>query len=195
MALRHRHISLLIGLALATLACAFAMAATSQAQAQAKASACERWGKSAPADLTTGQARKAILCLINEKRRSAGLPALDRDKKLQKAAQRHNARMDGSGCFDHECPGEPGLDSRLEAVNYLVGGLLRWAFGENIAWGMGELGTPRAIVGAWMNSSGHRANILNRDFREIGIGFSQGTPSASRAAGGIYTTDFGLRAD
>ena len=42
-----------------------------------------------------------------------------------------------------------------------------------------------------MNSPGHRANILSRVFREIGVGFSAGTPEAG-APGGIYTTDFGL---
>ena len=43
-----------------------------------------------------------------------------------------------------------------------------------------------------MHSSGHRANILSRDFRELGVGFSAGTPSGGRDPGGIYTTDFGL---
>ena len=57
---------------------------------------------------------------------------------------------------------------------------------------MRRLGTPEAIVDAWMNSSGHRANILSRDFREIGVGFSPGTPNGGSATGGIYTTDFGL---
>ena len=113
--------------------------------------------------------------------------------KLEKAAQRHNDHMDGTGCFDHECSGEAGLDARLEGVGYLSGGLSQWAYGENIAWGMSHQGTPESIVDAWMHSSGHRANILNSSFREIGIGFSAGTPAGSREPGGIYTTDFGLR--
>ena len=44
-----------------------------------------------------------------------------------------------------------------------------------------------------MSSSGHRANILNRDFRELGVGFSAGTPGGGGKSGGIYTVDFGLR--
>ena len=44
-----------------------------------------------------------------------------------------------------------------------------------------------------MHSSGHRANILNPDFREVGIGFNTGTPDGSGQPGAIYTTDFGLR--
>ena len=101
--------------------------------------------------------------------------------------------MDGTGCFDHACNGEGELGRRLEAVGYLSGGLSRWAYGENIAWGMGSRATPEAIVDAWMHSSGHRANILSRDFRELGVGYSAGTPSGSRDQGGIYTADFGLR--
>jgi uncharacterized protein YkwD len=159
----------------------------------ASASACKRWGDSDPTHLRTDQARKAILCLVNKERDKAGLRDLDRDSKLQKAAQRHNDHMDGTGCFDHECGGEAGLDSRLEGVGYLVGGLTQWAYGENIAWGMQGQGTPESIVEAWMNSAGHRANILNNSFKEIGVGFSVGTPGGGRDPGGIYTTDFGLR--
>lgn len=181
----------------ALLVLAFAMSwlalAGSPATPGAAASACGAAANSDPDSLSAGQARDAILCLVNQQRDKAGLPNLDRDKKLQKAAQRHNEQMDGTGCFDHACGGEGDLGARLENVGYLVGGLSRWAYGENIAWGMRDQGTPRSIVGAWMNSSGHRANILSRDFREIGVGFSAGTPGGSGEPGGIYTTDFGLR--
>lgn len=150
-------------------------------------------GKASPNGLRNAEARDAILCLVNRKRANAGLRRLDRNKRLQKSAQRHTDKMTGSGCFAHECSGEGALDVRLERVDYLTGGLSRWAFGENIAWGMEFRGTPESIVDAWMNSSGHRANILSGQFREIGVGFSPGTPSSKSAKGGIYTTDFGLR--
>jgi len=174
----------------AALLAVLAMAVASPPPAAA-ASACKAWGKTTPDQLRNGQARKAVLCLINRRRDAAGLPDLRRNKQLQKAAQRHNDRMDGTGCFAHECPGEPALDVRLD--DYLTGGLSRWGIGENVAWGSGEHGTPEAIVQAWMNSPGHRANILSRDWREIGVGFSAGSPTSGRADAGIYTTDFGLR--
>jgi uncharacterized protein YkwD len=174
-------------------AAALLIFAASSATPGASASACKKWGDTEPTKLRAGQARDAILCLLNKERDKAGLRGLDRDRKLQKAAQRHNDHMDGTGCFDHECGGEAGLDSRLEGVGYLVGGLTQWAYGENIAWGTQELGTPEAIVDAWMHSPPHRANILNRDFKEIGVGFSAGTPNSGGDDGGIYTTDFGLR--
>ena len=166
--------------------------ASSPSISTAAASACKRWGDVSPKKLSNGQARDAVLCLINNERQRRGLPDLDRDKKLQKAAQRHNKRMDGTGCFSHQCGGESALDGRLKSVGYLSGGLSRWAYGENIAWGHQNQGTPDSIVEAWMNSSGHRANILSPTFKDIGVGFSSGTPSGNSASGGIYTTDFGL---
>jgi uncharacterized protein YkwD len=192
MAFRHRHIGLPLVLAAAIAALAVMLA---PGTADAAGNACEAWGDSGPGEITPGQARKATLCLLNVERRKVGIPELRRNSKLQAAAQNHSDRMDGTGCFDHECPGEPGLDQRLEGVGYLLANLLRWAYGENIAWGVGGRGTPRQITEAWMNSSGHRANILDRDFREVGVGFSRGTPGDGGEAGGIYTTDFGLRVD
>jgi uncharacterized protein YkwD len=182
-----------IGLLVLALLVAFGATGVSSADAAKKRAACQRWGNAPPTQLELNQARKSVLCLLNKKRSRAGLPALRRNARLDAAAQRHNEQMDGTGCFAHECPGEADLGDRLEGVAYLIGGLLRWAFGENVAWGEGSKATPRAIVAAWMNSDGHRDNILSRHFREVGIGFSPGTPNNGEANGGIYTTDFGLR--
>jgi uncharacterized protein YkwD len=169
-----------------------AVAAT-RATPPAAASACAKWGDTMPEKLAPNEARKAIACLLNAQRDKAGEHALDPDKKLQKAAQRHTDQMDGSGCFDHQCPGEADLGRRLELVDYLTGGLTRWAYGENIAWGSGKLGTPKEIVRSWMNSPPHRANLLNPSFDDVGIGFRAGTPAKGRKQGGTYTADFGLR--
>ena len=62
----------------------------------------------------------------------------------------------------------------------MSGGLGRSAYCENIAWGSGDTATPEAIVDAWMHSSGHRANILSRDFHDLGIGSRQGQPELRR---------------
>ena len=159
----------------------------------ASASACGKWGDAEPGSVAPGEVRKAVHCLINKERDKAGLKNLKRDKRLQRAAQKHTDEMDGTGCFDHTCGGEGALDDRLQDVGYLGGGLSRWAYGENIAWGMRDQATPESIVDAWMHSAGHRANILNRDFRELGIGFSVGTPGSGNEPGGLYTADFGLR--
>jgi uncharacterized protein YkwD len=170
-----------------------AIAAGPVSPASARGNGCGPEADASPASLANGTARDVVLCLLNKERAKAGLKSFDNNKRLQKAAQRHNDRMVGTGCFDHECGGEGDLGKRLESVGYLTGGLSRWAYGENIAWGSGDYGTARSIVAAWMNSPPHRMNILSKDFRDIGIGFSSGTPSAGNANGSIYTTDFGLR--
>ena len=65
-----------------------------------------------------------------------------------------------------------------------------WSAGENIAWGQGDLSTPRSIVAAWMASPGHRANILNGEYTQIGLGLAPGSP-VDATWGATYTTDFG----
>ena len=184
-----KHYPLLIAIVAATL---MALAAGPGA-ASAAAGGCGPNAEANPTTISNGAARDAVLCLINKERAKQGLNGFDNHKRLQKAAQRHNDRMVGTGCFDHECNGESDLGKRLESVGYLSGGLTRWAYGENLAWGSGDYATPRSIVAAWMNSPGHRMNILSEDFRDIGIGFTRGTPSDGRASGAVYTTDFGLR--
>ena len=64
-----------------------------------------------------------------------------------------------------------------------------YTIGENIGWGGGSLATPRSMVSAWMHSAGHRANILARSFRMIGIGVANGVPTGGDGA--TYATDFG----
>ena len=99
----------------------------------ASASACARYGKEMPRELTKRQARMAVRCLLNRRRENHGLRPLSKSMRLKKAAQRHTNYMQDHGCFAHECPGEPSVLSRLKRVNYITGGLRRWAYGENIA--------------------------------------------------------------
>lgn len=183
---------LLLALALGV-ALMLALAAAEPQRAHA-GTACGKWGKDEPSELTTPRARRAVLCYVNRERGRRGIPKLRRDKRLQKASQRHTNKMDKRGCFSHQCKGEGSLESRLRSVGYLHGGLRRYGFGENIAWGTRHLASPKAMVKGWMNSSGHRANILNSNFRDLGVGFSHGTPNnRANRNGAFYTTDFGLR--
>ena len=148
---------------------------------------CSRYGDKRPTELEH-KARNAVICFINREREERGRGRLDRDSRLVTAARRHSEKMRDKGCFSHQCRGEVSVLQRLKNVNYIVGGLSRWAYGENIAWGTGSYGTPRQTVNAWMRSSGHRANILSGTFRDVGVGF------AERNGKGYYTADFGLRA-
>ncbi|MFN8485451.1 MAG: S8 family serine peptidase [Anaerolineae bacterium] len=107
--------------------------------------------------------------LINQQRAANGLPPLTIDKRLANAADFHNRWMLQNNCFDHICPGEPDPLQRMKNAGYpLTSG------SENI--GRGYV-TPSDMVTGWMNSSGHRANILG-NMTDIGCGFLQG-PSGS----------------
>lgn len=153
--------------------------------------ACGVWAELLPAELTRHSAREAIICLVNQKRAAAGLPALEKDKRLRRPAQRHANKMDGTGCFSHRCPGERVLRKRLK--RYLAGRPRRYKYGEVIAWAHAPLASPRQIVEALMASPRHRAHLLKPEYRDIGVGFAVGTPWAGLSLGGIYTIDMGMR--
>ena len=115
-------------------------------------------------------------------------------KRLNRAARVHSADMARHAYFSHNSLSGASFLDRIRRTGYLRKAR-RWTAGENIAWGTGHLATPRAIVRAWMNSPGHRANILNRRFRQIGVGITFKAPvrAATGSRGGTYTTDFGAR--
>lgn len=190
MGLRARKIALLGTLAFAV---AGLLALGGPMTGAASASPCKRFGADMPSKLSQKHARMAIRCLLNRVREHHGLRHLKKNGRLKRAAQRHTMRMRKHGCFDHECPGEPSVLRRLERVKYITGGLRKWMYGENIAYGGSHAGTPRAIVRGWMHSPPHRYNILNPQFRHIGIGFARGTPPNPRMNGSTFTTDFGMR--
>lgn len=139
-----------------------------------------------PSAATIGQAQQATLCLLNERRAQQGLGPLGRDAMLESAATGFSQRMVAERFFSHDSPDGGTLRDRLAAY---VSGLSGWAIGENIAWGTGGYSTPGSIVEMWMNSSGHRANILSSRYAAIGIGIAPGNPRGG--GGATYTTDFG----
>jgi uncharacterized protein YkwD len=146
-----------------------------------------------PKAVGTKKAAHAVVCLLDKRRHHYGLSSLHANTDLGRAARDHSRRMDGRGCFDHVCPGEPGIVSRLTRVGYLLQGLLSWAYGEDIYWGPDRLGSPLAAVRGWMHSPPHRANILNGRFHDIGVGVAWGSPSNPHEHAGLYTADFGYR--
>jgi len=138
--------------------------------------------------------REAVLCLHNRERARHGLPRLRENPKLRRAAERHTSNMVIARFFDHTSPSGTTMVDRIRGTGYTKHARA-WALGENIAWGTGGLATAAEIHRSWMRSSGHRANILQRSFREIGIGIETGLPVRLSAAqsGATYTTDFGFR--
>ncbi len=179
--------------AIACLACAALLGGVAAAPgAEARAKGCRHAG-ALPSKSGVGTARRATVCLINRQRRSHGLNGLDTTGSLHDAADRHDGNMLSLGCFAHQCGDEAGLVDRILDTSYLPCGACSWGVAENIAWGTGDLGTPRAIVRGWMKSPGHRANILNPDYEDIGAAVVLGIPDHPDADGATYTTDFGYK--
>jgi uncharacterized protein YkwD len=148
--------------------------------------ACES-AEARPAQVSERVVVRSTLCLLNAERRRHGLRALRLNERLTRAARGHSRDMARHGYFDHTSRSGSSFVDRIRRSGYLTGAR-RWKVAENIAWGTDWLASPRAITKAWMDSPGHRANILDGSYREIGIGVA--TRSGPRA---IYTTDFGSR--
>jgi uncharacterized protein YkwD len=142
----------------------------------------------APAAMSAPAANHATLCLLNQQRRAHGLRSLHADGRLGRAAAGHAHNMVNQHFFDHNSPDGGTFASRIKRTGWTKS-RRSYTIGENIGWGGGELATPRAMVRAWMHSAGHRANILSRSFRMIGIGIAGAAPSGGDGA--TYATDFG----
>ncbi len=106
---------------------------------------------------------KRIVELVNEERAKAGLKALTLKADITEAAQVRAVECETS--FSHTRPNGTSFVTALKEAGVSYRGA-----GENIAWGQK---TPEQVMEAWMNSSGHRANILNEKYTSIGVGFYQ----------------------
>ncbi|MDQ8733153.1 CAP domain-containing protein [Paenibacillus sp. LHD-38] len=119
---------------------------------------------------TTGGSLSAfqsqVIDLVNQERAKAGLSAVKNDALLTKVATEKARDMDVNNYFSHTSPtyGSPFDMMRSYGVTYSYAG-------ENIASGQK---TPQEVMTAWMNSSGHRANILSQNFTKIGVGYVNG---------------------
>jgi uncharacterized protein YkwD len=114
----------------------------------------------------TSEVATTIVRLTNDERAAAGIPALQTNSQLMQAAQLHAGQMAAAQQMAHTLPDAtyPTVQDRLDAAGY------RWqSYGENIASGYPS--AAQAMSG-WMQSSGHRANILNSGFTEIGTGYA-----------------------
>ena len=104
-----------------------------------------------------------VVSLTNRERAKYGLPALSEDWELSRVARYKSQDMHDRHYFSHTSPtyGSPFEMMRAFGLSYR-------SAGENIAMGYR---TPAAVVEGWMNSEGHRANILNASFTRIGVGY------------------------
>jgi uncharacterized protein YkwD len=137
------------------------------------------------ADARVGHASRkvlqsAVVCLIDRERAEHHLPPLHASPLLNRSAQGWTNAMVSSDQFTHGT----NFASRITAVGYV------WrSAGENIATGFS---TPRAVVHAWMGSTGHCENILNPTFRNVGTGVSLRAVKGYATGAGTWTQDFAL---
>lgn len=112
------------------------------------------------------QIENEVVRLTNEQRAKYGLPPLKIDWQLARVARYKSADMRDKNYFQHNSPtyGSPFTMMENFGISYR-------SAGENIAAGQR---TPQEVVNAWMNSPGHRANILNKGYTHIGVGYAKG---------------------
>lgn len=123
-------------------------------------------GNSESADRKESTQAQEVLKLVNQERSKQGLSALTLDEKLNNVAQVKSQDMRDKNYFDHNSPtyGSPFEMMQKFGVNYSYAG-------ENIAAGQKS---ATEVMDAWMNSSGHRANILNKNYTKLGVGYVKG---------------------
>jgi uncharacterized protein YkwD len=128
---------------------------------------------------TTVQLQSDIVAATNVQRVKHGCGKLRLDASIARAARNHSAFMAKTGTFSHVGSANSSFVTRIKAEGYAA------ALSENIAWGYRS---GADVVTAWMNSAGHRANILNCSAKSVGVG-------AVYAANGnpYYTEDFGSK--
>ncbi|GAA0422404.1 sigma-70 family RNA polymerase sigma factor [Streptomyces luteireticuli] len=132
-----------------------------------------------PRPASGGSLEQQVTDLVNAERAKAGCSPLTSNAQLDRAAQGHSDDMAARDFFDHTNPDGKGPGDRITAAGY------HWmTYGENIAYGQQS---AASVMDSWMHSSGHRANILNCSFKEIGVGVNH-APGGPR-----WTQVFGAR--
>jgi uncharacterized protein YkwD len=134
------------------------------------------------AESNTAASIARVLELTNAERAKVGVAPLTLSSALSSAAEDYSVVLATSGCFEHTCGPVPDIADRIEQAGYQG-----WtAIGENIAAGYQS---PETVVAGWMASPGHRKNLLNSKYEEIGIGMAVG----GGRYGTFWTQDFGAR--
>jgi uncharacterized protein YkwD len=127
--------------------------------------------------------RKQIVAAVNAERRKAGLALVKANADLDEAAQKHAEDMLARNFFAHESPSGTTVRERARAAGY------RWrTIGENIAEGQLSV---REVMDTWMRSPGHRRNILDKSFKELGVGLAMGSSGGTYRV--LWAQSFGAR--
>jgi uncharacterized protein YkwD len=160
---------------LAALACVAATAAPAQAALPASVVRTCPNADAEPGTVPTQALGTATVCLVNRVRSQRGLARLRVNPHLNSFATAFTRKMVSRRFFSHDVPGGPSFSQRANSSAY-ARSAGRMTMGENLAWATAELATPAAIVEAWLQSPGHRDNVLRPQFREIGVGVLEAAP-------------------
>jgi uncharacterized protein YkwD len=145
--------------------------------------------KQTDTSLSASDQEAIMRCLHNYARGQAGQSFLAANSLLPSSSDAKTADMFRCKQFSHTACGHETL-YHVKRVGYTSGGC--WGAAENIAWGTGSRGSPRSIMSAWLHSDGHRANILNRRYRDVGFGLRKGTFNGYENAQ-VWTAHLGYR--
>ncbi|MEV5121979.1 CAP domain-containing protein [Streptomyces decoyicus] len=139
--------------------------ATGAAQKPAAAPAASKTTGSSKTTAKASAATDRVVELVNEERSKAGCSKLTVNAKLTKAAQDHSQDMADHRNMSHTGSDGSSPDDRITRAGY------QWnSYGENVAYGYS---TPEEVMKGWMSSPGHKKNILDCSFKEIGVGHAQ----------------------
>lgn len=127
----------------------------------------------ASATLTLTAKEKKVVALVNKIRADRGLAKLSVKPCLVRAARNHSREMGAEQYFAHASADGETFGARLIRFGYKRAGFSFWKVGENIAYGSGLYSAPEVVVDNWMHSKAHRAVILTKCFRNIGIGVTR----------------------
>ncbi len=132
----------------------------------------------------------ATLCLVNGARRDAGLPGFVESRELDWAAVGHTTDMVTHGYFDHTGPDGLSVAGRVQASGFVPSGP-DGGIGENIGAATMSDATPAAMIASWLRSPPHRANILDPELHQTGLGVAAAVPATvGNQPGATYTLDF-----
>lgn len=119
-----------------------------------------------------------ILNLVNEERAKVGADPLQIDQQLDQSADLHSQDQANMNTMSHTGSNGSDIGSRVQDTGYQYS-----TVGENVAYGYPD---AEAVMAGWMESDGHRENILNPDFEDLGVGYSVGSDGSA-----YWTQNFG----
>jgi uncharacterized protein YkwD len=141
----------------------------------------------APADTSTAAQLTAMSCLVNYARSHAGVPLLHETKTLDLAGTlKLNADL-RCGTFTHTPCGQP-FQTVFTAAGYSLGAA--YSVGENLAYGQGALGSPEAIMQAWLASPDHRQNLLSTSWTSFGLALHAGATFLGASGVALWVNEF-----